>query len=76
MSEVMTIRVDRRTRARLAKLAKATERAESHLVAEAIRSYVDVKEWQIESVKAAIKKADEAPDREGQAFLRKWRQRV
>ena len=53
MSGVMTIRVDRRTRARLAKLAKATERAESELLAEAIRSYVDVKEWQVESIEAA-----------------------
>jgi predicted transcriptional regulator len=76
MSEVMTIRVDRRTRARLAKLAKATERAESQLLAEAILSYVDVKEWQIESIEAAMKKADEPLDREAQLFLRKWRQRV
>jgi hypothetical protein len=37
---------------------------------------VDVKEWQIESIAAAAKKADEAPDREAHPFLRKWRQRV
>lgn len=76
MSEVMTIRVDRKTKARLEKLAKTTRRAESRLVTEAIRSYVDVNEWQIEGIKQAIKEADAgdfASDREIKATLRKWR---
>ena len=76
MSEVMTIRVDPKTRARLKKLAKATDRTQSHLAAEAIRSYVDVNEWQIEAIKIALKEADEgkfATERQMLATLRKWR---
>jgi RHH-type rel operon transcriptional repressor/antitoxin RelB len=76
MSEVMTIRVDRKIKARLDKLAKATERSKSHLAAEAIRSFVELNEWQIDGIKLALKEADEgkfATDRQMQATLRKWR---
>ena len=48
MSEVLTIRVDRRTRSRLEKLAKAMERTKSYVAAEAIRAYVELNEWQID----------------------------
>ena len=47
MSEVMTIRVDRKTKNRLEKLAKAMERTKSYVAAEAIRAYVELNEWQI-----------------------------
>ena len=58
MSEVMTIRVDRKTKTRLEKLAKAMERTRSYLAAEAIRTYIDLNEWQIAEIKAALKEAD------------------
>jgi RHH-type rel operon transcriptional repressor/antitoxin RelB len=77
MSEVMTIRIDRKTKARLEKLAKETRRAESRLVTEAIRSYLDVNEWQIEGIKQAIKEADAgnfATEREVKATFRKLRE--
>jgi RHH-type transcriptional regulator, rel operon repressor / antitoxin RelB len=45
MSEVMTIRIDRKTRSRLQKLAKAMDRTKSYVSAEAIRAYVDLNEW-------------------------------
>ena len=72
----MTIRVDRTTRKRLEKLARATERTKSYLAAEAIRAYVDLNEWQITEIKAALKEADAgdfASEREVQAVMRKWR---
>ena len=75
MPEV-TVRVDRKTKARLEKLALETRRPESRLVAEAIRSYVDVNEWQIAGIKQAIKEADAgnfATDREVQATFKKLR---
>ena len=50
MSEIMTIRVDGKTRSRLEKLAKAMERTKSYLAAEAIRTYVDLNEWQIAEI--------------------------
>ena len=79
MSDVMTIRVDRRTRSRLQKLAKATDRTQSYLAAEAIRAYVDMNEWQIAEIKAALKEADAgdfASDEEVLALKRKWRRRA
>ncbi len=76
MSEVMTIRVDRKTKARLEKLAKETRRTASRLAAEAIRSYVNVNEWQIAAIKQGLKEADEgkfATERQVQATFRKLR---
>lgn len=76
MSEVMTIRVDRKTKSRLEKLAKVMERTKSYVAAEAIRAYVDLNEWQIKEIKAALKEADAgdfASEEELQAVMRKWR---
>jgi RHH-type rel operon transcriptional repressor/antitoxin RelB len=76
MSDVMTIRIDSKTRSRLEKLAKAMERTKSYLAAEAIRAYVDLNEWQIGQIKAALKEADAgdfAEEKEVQAVVRKWR---
>lgn len=75
MSEVMTIRVDRRTKARLEKLAKVMDRTKSYVAAEAIRAYVDLNEWQIGEIKAALREADAgdfASADEVQAVVRKW----
>ena len=74
-SEVMTIRVDRKTKARLEKLAKVMDRTKSYVAAEAIRAYVDLNEWQIGEIKAALKEADAgdfATEEEVQAVMRKW----
>jgi predicted transcriptional regulator len=79
MSEVMTIRVDRKTKARLEKLAKAIERTKSYVAAEAIRAYVDLNEWQIGEIKTALKEADAgdfATEEEVQAVMRKWGRRA
>ncbi len=76
LSEVMTIRVDRKTKSRLEKLAKAMDRTKSYIAAEAIRAYVDLNEWQIREIKVALKEADEgdfASDDEVQAVMGKWR---
>jgi RHH-type transcriptional regulator, rel operon repressor / antitoxin RelB len=75
MSEVMTIRIDRKTKSRLEKLAKAMDRTKSYVAAEAIRAYVDLNEWQISEIKAALKEADAgdfASDEEVQAVVSKW----
>ncbi len=72
----MTIRVDRKTKSRLEKLAKAMERTKSYVAAEAIRAYVDLNEWQITEVRAALKEADAgdfASEAEVQAVMKKWR---
>jgi len=79
MSEVMTIRVDRKTKTRLEKLAKAMERTKSYVAAEAIRAYVELNEWQITEIKAALKEADAgdfASEKEVHAVMRKWSRRA
>jgi predicted transcriptional regulator len=71
----MTIRVDRKTKSRLEKLAKAMDRTKSYVAAEAIRAYVDLNEWQISEIKAALKEADAgdfASDEEARAVVSKW----
>jgi RHH-type transcriptional regulator, rel operon repressor / antitoxin RelB len=72
----MTIRVDRKTKNRLEKLAKAMDRTKSYVAAEAIRAFVDLNEWQIAEIKTALKEADAgdfASEKEVQAVRRKWR---
>jgi RHH-type transcriptional regulator, rel operon repressor / antitoxin RelB len=79
MSEVMTIRVDRKTKTRLEKLAKAMERTKSYVAAEAIRAYVELNEWQIAEIKAALKEADAgdfATEKDVQAVMKKWSRRA
>ena len=74
MSEVMTIRVDRKTR--LKKLAKAMAPTKSFVAAEAIRAHVELNEWQIGAIKAALKEADAgdfAREEEVQAVMSKRR---
>ncbi len=76
MSEVMTIRVDRKTKARLQKLAKAMVRTKSYVAAEAIRAYVDLNEWQIAEIETALNEAnagDFASEREVRTVMSKWR---
>lgn len=76
MSEAMTIRVDRKTKSRLEKLAKAMDRTKSYVAAEAIRAYIDLNEWQIAEIRAALKEAearDFASGEEGRAVMKKWR---
>ena len=64
---------------KLDKLAKATERSRSFLVAEAIREYVAVNEWQIEEIKKGLREADAgdfASDKEMEQTIAKWVRRA
>ncbi len=78
MQETMTIRVDAKTKRRLEKLANATARTKSYIAAEAIRAYLDVNEWQIQEIKAAVREADAAepddfiPHEKVQKWLHSW----
>jgi predicted transcriptional regulator len=79
MSDVVTIRVDRKTKTRLEQLAKAMDRTKSYVAAEAIRSYVELNEWQVTEIKSALKEADAgdfASEKEVQAVMKKWTRRA
>ncbi len=76
MSTTMTLRLEDDVKARLDKLADATQRSKSFLAAEAVREYVENNEWQIREIKAALKEAnagDFADDAEVAALAKKWK---
>lgn len=61
----MTVRLDRDTLRRLGGLARATDRSRSWLAAQAVRTYLDLNEWQIKAIREAVERAD----RRGTKFL-------
>jgi RHH-type transcriptional regulator, rel operon repressor / antitoxin RelB len=78
-ADVLTFRLDSRLKKKLDKLAKATERSRSFLVAEAIRDYVALNEWQIEEIKKGLREADAgdfASDKEMEETIGKWTRRA
>ncbi len=77
MSSTMTIRLDDTMKNRLDDLAQATHRSKSFLAAEAIQKYIEVNEWQIKEIQAAIKEADQgefASEEEVSNVFNKWTQ--
>lgn len=58
MSVILTIRLEEDIKNRLDRLAAATQRSKSALAAEAIRSFVESNEWQVDAIRAALKEAD------------------
>ncbi len=74
-SATVTVRLNKRLKTRLEKLAGATGRTRSWLVADAINSYVELQEWQVGEVKKGLREADEgdfAEDGEVKKILKKW----
>ena len=75
MSATMTIRLDDDVKDKLEQLAEATHRSRSYLAAEAIASYVEINDWQIREIQAALQEADAgdfASDDDVAAVQRKW----
>jgi predicted transcriptional regulator len=64
-SKTMTLRLDPGTLRRLDELAQATYRSRAWLAAQAVRTYLDLNEWQIKAIREAVERAD----RRGTKFL-------
>ncbi len=78
-SKVLTLRLDPKLSKQLDKLADASQRSRSFLIAEAVREYVALNQWQIDETKKAIEEADRgdfASDQEVQQTLKKWKRRA
>jgi RHH-type transcriptional regulator, rel operon repressor / antitoxin RelB len=58
-STTFTVRVDSAAKERLESLSRSTGRSRSFLAAEAIEQYLDVNEWQVAGIKAAIGSIEE-----------------
>ena len=74
-STTITIRLEPELKSRLDKLSAATHRSKSFLAAEAVREFVELNEWQIEEIRAAVKEADAgdfASEQEVRAIFNKW----
>ena len=76
MSKTMTIRLEDEVKERLDRLADSTNRSKSYLAAEAIRAYVEINEWQVAEIRAALKEADAgnfASEKDVTALAKKWK---
>lgn len=72
----ITVRIDDKIKDRLEKLAKATSRNKSYIVTHAIEDYLELNEWQIKEIKAAIKEADAGHLIDHDAILKKWESKL
>ena len=75
MSTTMTLRLEPELKQRLDHLAEATQRSKSFLVAQAIREFVDLNEWQVQEIRNALAEADSedfASDDLVRDVLAKW----
>ena len=71
----VTARIDEDTQHKLEKLANATARSRSWLVAEAVRRYVDQEAWQVEAIEEGIRQADAgkfASDKQVKKAFARW----
>jgi predicted transcriptional regulator len=57
-SKTMTLRLDAATLRRLDHLAGVTERSKAWLAAQAVKDYLELNEWQIQAINAAVKRAN------------------
>jgi predicted transcriptional regulator len=78
-STTISIRLEAGVKARLDQLADATHRSKSFLAAEAIRTFVELNEWQIHEIQSALREAeagDFAKPAEVNKVLGKWRKKA
>jgi len=76
MSEPVTLRLDSRTRKRLDKLAKSTERSRAALAADAVRQYLDLNEWQIAAIEAGVREANRSRMIDHARLKAKWEKKL
>lgn len=73
----MTLRLDPATVRRLDQLAHATDRSKAWLAAQAVKTYLDLNEWQVKAIREAVIKADRrdakfSTQEEVDAWLATW----
>jgi len=57
--ELVSFRLRKTLKAKLAALSQATGRSQTFLAEEAIAAYCDLQSWQVEAIREGIKDADE-----------------
>jgi predicted transcriptional regulator len=74
-TDTFSVRLDRKAKARLQKLAKSTGRSRSFLAAEAIVAYLDTNEWQVAGIHKALTSLDRGkgiPHARVSAWVASW----
>ena len=56
--EVMTVRVEPRTRKALDGIASSLDRDRTYVVNEALQSYIDIHKWQIDHIQQGLREAN------------------
>ena len=57
-SAILSVRIDKSVKERLARLASSMKRSQSFVAAEAIEEFVAVQEWQIAGIEEALESLD------------------
>jgi predicted transcriptional regulator len=76
VSDPLTLRLERRLKARLDRLAKATDRSRAWLAAEAVRHYLELNEWQIAAIQAGVREAEQVRLVSHERLKAKWEKRL
>jgi RHH-type transcriptional regulator, rel operon repressor / antitoxin RelB len=71
-STTMTVRLDTQAKIRLNKLAELTHRSKSFLASEAINSYLETQEWQLNEIIKGISEADSGQLVDHESIVTYW----
>lgn len=71
-STTMTVRLDAKAKTRLNKLAELTHRSKSFLASEAINSYLETQEWQLNEIIKGISEADSSQLVDHESIVTYW----
>ena len=76
MTEPVTLRIDSKTRKRLDRLARSTERTRAALAADAVKQYLELNEWQIAAIEAGVREADKGRFIDHARLKAKWERKL
>jgi predicted transcriptional regulator len=57
-ASTITVRLTPTTRNRINRLAKATRRSNAYVIEDALEQYLEINEWQVTGIEAALEEAD------------------
>ena len=75
-SEVLTVRIPGELKSRLEKLSRSTARTKSWLAIDAIRTYLEEEEWQVQEIQKGLEEVERnevATPEEVEAVFSRWR---
>jgi predicted transcriptional regulator len=74
-STTMTVRLDSQAKTRLNRLAELTHRSKSFLASEAINSYLETQEWQLNEIIKGVSEADSGQLVDHESIVDYWESR-